>query len=81
MRERHTQRHVQIQKKNSETVAWRRNYPRTEALCIELLTNRADARFPRLPLLQLLVKLLLQIDDIESCRRCAGHVLHPQLAV
>jgi hypothetical protein len=34
-----------------------------------------------LPLLQLCVQPLLQVDDIQACGWCAGHSLHPQLPV
>ena len=52
-----------------------------KCLAVKLLANWADSGLPCLPLLQLSVQLLLQIDDIEtSCWR-AGHILHPELPI
>lgn len=50
-----------------------------EALRIQLLPDGADARLARLPLLQLLVELLLEVDHVQARGRRARNVLHPQL--
>mmetsp|Transcript_7033 Transcript_7033/g.15376 ORF Transcript_7033/g.15376 Transcript_7033/m.15376 type:complete len:270 (+) Transcript_7033:137-946(+) len=52
-----------------------------EALRVELLSNGAYTRFPGLPGLQLVVKLLLQVYHVEASGGRARHVLDPQLPV
>jgi len=52
-----------------------------KCLAVEFLAHRANARLPRLPLLQLAVQLLLQINDIQTRRRRARHILNPQLPI
>ena len=52
-----------------------------KALGVKLLSDWADARFPRLSQLQLLVQLLLQVDDVESRGGSGAHVLNPELTV
>ena len=48
----------------------------TEALGVELFANGAYASLSRLPRLKLIVKLLLQIDNIQSSCRSARNILH-----
>mmetsp|Transcript_39275 Transcript_39275/g.76843 ORF Transcript_39275/g.76843 Transcript_39275/m.76843 type:complete len:224 (-) Transcript_39275:18-689(-) len=52
-----------------------------EGLAVQLLADRADARLACLPLLELAVQILLQVDDVEARCGRAGYVLHPQLPV
>jgi hypothetical protein len=52
-----------------------------KCLAVKLLANWADSGLPCLSLLQLSVQLLLQIDDIETRRWRAGHILHPELPI
>jgi hypothetical protein len=50
-----------------------------EALRVQFFSDGADSCFPCLPLLQLFVELILQIDDIQAGCWTWWNVLHPQL--
>ena len=53
----------------------------TKALGVQLSSNRADPGLPSLTLLQLHIKLLLKINDIQPCSRGTRDALTPQLAL
>ena len=52
----------------------------TKGLRVELAAHRVDSRLARLALLQLGIEAVLEVEDVQSRRRRARHLLHPELA-
>mmetsp|Transcript_48880 Transcript_48880/g.131199 ORF Transcript_48880/g.131199 Transcript_48880/m.131199 type:complete len:227 (+) Transcript_48880:100-780(+) len=52
-----------------------------EALGVQLLAHRADARFAGLPLHEALVQRLLELNDVQARGRRIAHILHVVLGV